>query len=182
MNRKSELLFFQFGITVNIIETEIQDCEVIYSLAKHEGYVGIPGPVREVHFGKRLCNILKSLKGAHLKNSIFDLILTVNYRIPNYETGNVLLASKSEDDVKRMKVLTNEADRIIGKCDYLLIFIAKEQNPIAITNEILNTILPSNWTLVDEYTVVAPITSDSEWKKLLTNAQKHDLWESIINE
>ena len=49
-----------------------------------------------------------------------------------------------------------------------------------ITNEILNTILPSNWTLIDEYTIVAPSINQSEWKKLLTHAKKYDLWESFM--
>lgn len=180
--QEEQVTIFPIWDNDKITETEIRDCEIIYSLANHEGHVGIDGPVRTVHFGKRLCKVFKSLKGVDLKNSIFDLILKVNYKIPNYEPGNVLLASKSEDDVKRMKVLTNETDCIIDKYDYLLMFISKKQNPIMVTNEILNTMLPFNWTLVDEFTVVAPITTDNEWKKLLKNAQKHDLWESVINQ
>ena len=52
--------------------------------------------------------------------------------------------------------------------------------PIIITNDILNTILPDNWTLVDEYTIVAPITDQYQWEKLLKQAKERDLTYSVF--
>ena len=80
-----------------------------------------------------------------------------------------------------MKLLTNEVDYIIDKYDFILLQTTEEQ-PIMITNEILNSMLPSNWQLVDEFTIVAPITSQDEWNKLLTNAKKQDLFESFMKD
>lgn len=158
-----------------ITEAEIHDCETIQVLSREHEDIAIYGPVRKVHFGKRLHEQFKGFKGEQLRDKMFDLILTVNYQIPNFEYGNIMQVGNSEDDMKIMKLLTNETDNIIDKYDYILLHTSEEQ-PIMITNDILNTMLPSNWKLVDEYTVVAPMIDENEWNKLLTNAKKFDLW------
>ena len=164
-----------------IRETEIRDCEVVQTLMK-ERVVSIDGTNRKVHFGEHLYQHFKSFKREKLKNEMFDLILKVNYRIPNFEVGNIMLVGNSEDDdnPKRMKVLSNDTDKIIDKYDYI-VFPTSSEQLIMITNEILNSILPPNWVLVDEYTIVAPVLEQSEWEKLLINAKKYDLWETFIN-
>lgn len=163
-----------------ITKAEIHDCETIQVLSREHEDIAIFGPVRKVHFGKRLHEQFKGLKVEQLKNKMFDLILTVNYQIPNFEPGNIMRVRNSEDDEKIMKLLTNETDYIIDKYDYILLNTSDER-PIMITNDILNTMLPSNWKLVDEFTVVAPMTDESEWNKLLTNAKKFDLWNKFLN-
>jgi len=162
-----------------IAETEIRDCEVIHILSK-EHEIAIDGPIRNVHFGKRLHKNFASLKGEQLRNKMLDLILYVNYQIPNFERGNIMRVSDSTEEQKIIKVVANETDCILDKYDYILLWVAEGQHPLMITNEILNTMLPSNWKLVDEYTVVAPITSEKEWEKLLADAKKQDLFESFI--
>jgi len=163
-----------------ITDTEIHDCETIQVLSREHEDIAIYGPVRKVHFGKRLHEQFKGLKDEQLKDKMFDLILTVNYKIPNFEYGNIMQVGNSEDDKKIMKLLTNETDYIIDKYDYILLHTSDEQ-PIMITNEILNTMLPSNWKLVDEFTIVAPMTDKNEWNELLTNAKKFDLWNEFTN-
>ena len=158
-----------------ITKLEIHDCETIQVLSREHEDIAIYGPIRKVHFGKRLHEQFKGLKGEQLKNKMFELILTVNYRIPNFECGNIMQVGNSEEDKKIMKLLTNKTDYIIDKYDFILLNTSEEQ-PIMITNEILNSMLPSNWQLVDEFTIVAPIADKSEWNKLLTNAKKFDLW------
>jgi hypothetical protein len=162
-----------------ITETEIRDCELIQTLSKEKNDIAVYGPIRRVHFGKRLHKQFMELNGEQLKNKMFDLILTVNYQIPNFECGNIMQVGNSEEDRKIMKLLTNETDCIIDKYDYILLNIPDKQ-PIMITNEILNSMLPSNWKLVDEFTIVAPITGESEWDKLLANAKKHDLFNDFF--
>jgi len=166
-----------------ITETEIQDCECICVLSK-ENDVAICGPIRNVHFGKRMHKEFESLKGEQLKNKIFDLILTVNYQLPFFEPSGIMRVSSPENEGKEkiMKFLSEETDYILSKYDYILLHNPdNSEKPIMVTNEILNTILPPNWTLIDEYTVVAPGISQSVWRKLLTNAEKYDLWENFIN-
>ena len=161
-----------------IAKFELSDCETIHALSFENEDVAIYGPIRKVHFGKRLHNQLKKLKGEDLKNKMFDVILTVNYQIPNFEYGNIIQVGDSEEEKKIVKLLTNETDYIIDKYDYIM-FNTSEEKPIIITNEILNTMLPSNWELVDEFTIVAPITNSIEWNKLLSNAEKFNLWDDF---
>lgn len=163
-----------------ITETEIQDCECVYILSK-EHDVAICGPIRDVHFGKRMYKEFESLKGEQLRNKIFNLILTVNYKLPLFEPSGIMRVSSPENEEKIMKFLSEETDYILGKYDYILLHnIENSEKPIMITNEILNKILPPNWTLIDEYTIVAPSINQNEWKKLLTNSKKYDLWESFM--
>ncbi len=163
-----------------IAEIEIQDCKTIKALSKEHENITICGPIREVYFGKKLYEFFKEFENEKLKDTIFNLILMVNYLIPNYENGNVIEVGNSEDDVKIMKLLTNETDYLIGKYDYILLNTLDGQS-IMITNGILNTMLPSNWKLVDEFTIIAPITTNSEWNKLLKNAKKFDLSSEFRN-
>lgn len=161
-----------------IRETEIHDCKTIQLLSKEHEDIAIYGPIRKVHFGKRLHEDFKNLKGEKLRDKMFDIILSVNYQIPDFEYGNIMEVGNNEDDKIIMKLLTNKTDYIIDKYDYILLNTSDEK-PIMITNEIINKMLPSNWTLVDEFTIVAPMTSEAEWMKLLNTAKQYDLFDSF---
>lgn len=161
-----------------ISEAEIRDCETIQLLSKEHEDIAIYGPIRKVHFGKRLHESFKNLEGKELCDKMFDIIISVNYQIPNFEYGSIIQVGDNEDDKKIMKLLTNKTDYLIDKYDYILLNTSDEK-PIMITNEILNKMLPSNWTLVDEFTVVAPITSESEWEKLLSKAKQYDQFDTF---
>ena len=162
--------------TDKIHKTELHDCELIQILSKENEDIAIYGPTRKVHFGKRMHEVLSLYNGQELRDKMFDIILTVNYKLPEFEQGSIMQVGNSEDDQKLMKLLTNSTGCIIDKYDYIL-FNTTDEKIIMITNEILNSILPSNWTLVDEFTVIAPIIDQDEWSSLLMNAKKHDLWD-----
>jgi hypothetical protein len=164
---------------VRISEMEVKDCELIQTLSKEREDIAIYGPTRKVHFGKRLHDSFKQFSGQQLKEKMFDLIVRVNYEIPDFDYGNnIMQVGNSEDDKKIMKLVTNKADCIIDKYDFILLN-TDDEKPIMITNQILNTMLPSNWTLVDEFTVVAPITSKDEWEKLLNTAKQYDQFDTF---
>lgn len=177
---EEQVLSFPIFNRDKIDNSEIHDCETIQILSREHEDIAIYGPVRKVHFGKRLYEQFKELKGEKLRDKIFDLILNVNYQLPNFEYGNIMQVGNTEEDKKIMKLLTNQTDYIIDKYDYILLHTSSEQ-PIMITNNILNSMLPSNWKLVDEFTVVAPMTDESEWNKLLETAKKFDLWNEFTN-
>lgn len=172
----SKLPFFDSD---QITETEIRDCEIIQLLSRDNKEITIYGPIRKIYFGTRTYKQLKIYKGKELKDKMFDIILNVNYQIPNFGYGNIMEVGNSDDDKKIMKLLTNKVNTIVDKYDYILLEKIDEQ-PIIITNEILISMLPSDWTLVDEFTVIAPIISQNEWIKLLTKAKKYDLIESFM--
>ncbi len=177
---EEQVLSFPIFNKDKIAYSEIQDCETIQILSREHEDIAIYGPIRKVHFGRRLHDQFRELKGEQLKNKMFDLILTVNYQLPNFKQGNVMQVGNTEEDKKIMKLLTNNTDCIIDKYDYILLHTSDEQ-PIMITNKILNSILPSKWKLIDEFTVVAPMIDESEWNKLLATAKKFDLWNEFTN-
>lgn len=159
-----------------ILELEINDCKMIQMFARDQGPITIFGPVREVHLGSRLFEEFGHVQGEKLRDKIFDVILTVNYRIPNFEYGNIMEVMNEAEEKKIMKLITNNFDTIIDKYDYILLHRG-DKKPIMITNSILNTMLPSNWYLVDEFTVVAPVANGDEWNHLLEKANKFDMWD-----
>lgn len=162
--------------------TEINDCKTILLLSKSEQEIAIFGPIRKVHFGPKIYNKLKfSMENEkEMVENVFKIILNVQYHIPNYEYGNILQTDNKNDEKPAiLKLLTNEVDCLIDKYDYII--FNKDNKIIMITNNDLNSILPKQWNLVDEYTVIAPILPEKEWKTLVTNAEKIDKSESFMN-
>ena len=152
-----------------ITQIEIYDCEMAQKLSQKLGNLTIFSPIRKVHFGKELHEKFKDLNGYKLKEEMFNIILKVNYQIPNFEYGDIFQFGEQENNKKLIKILTNESNYIIDKYDYIALNIVNGQS-IVITNEILNSILPANWVRVNEFTIVAPILSSSEWNQLLIKA------------
>ena len=161
----------------SITKQEITDCEVIHLLSREEE-IAIFGPIRDVFFGGRLYNKFKTFKGEQLRDNMFALILQINYNLPKYDDCHIMLVGKTDDDQNKMIVLSNDTDCIIGRYDKIMLYTSGD--PIMITNEILNTILPIRWSLIDEYTIIAPVLDQSDWNKLLFDAHKHDQWYSFI--
>jgi hypothetical protein len=162
-----------------IEKVELGDCLTIYSMIGQGNDLTLYGPNRTVHFGKTIHKRFIGLDQEMIKDKMMDLMLFVNYRIPDYEYGTIIQVGK-EDDKKIMKILTNSDDCIIDKYDYILIHLEKS-NPIMITNEILNSILPGQWELVDEYTIVAPKLPESEWNELIRISKEFDLYNKVMN-
>ncbi|MDY6802053.1 MAG: hypothetical protein SVU94_12640 [Bacteroidota bacterium] len=153
----------------------LADCEMIQTLSQQHEDIAILGPKRKVHFGKRTHERFKSFKGETLKEKIFALMLKVNYEIPDYDYGQVVQAEDPSGEKKILQILTNKTNCIVDKYDYILLYTGTE-NPIMITNQLLNTMLPSNWELVDEFTIIAPVTSREEWNKLLRKTEPYNLF------
>lgn len=166
---------------ISISKIEMHDFQIFKTLMKKGEDITMVGPNRLVYFGKRLFKQFNELTEEQGKDKIFDTILHVNYKIPAFDYVGIMQFGNTDEDKKTMSLLTNTTDCIIGKYDYILIYLGGDVRPaIMITNEILNTMLPSNWTLVDEYTVVAPITNPYEWNKLIATAAKHDMTEKVF--
>ncbi|MDI5894805.1 hypothetical protein [Flavobacterium algoritolerans] len=134
-------------------------------------------PIRKVHFGIEMLSKLSDKSNKELTIILQNIIVYVNYKIPNYEYGNVLVMGEGEDK-KTLKLITNDVNCIIDKYDYIL-FQKNELEIIAITNDTLNTILPKSWQRVDEYTIVAPLLSEDEFEKLVTQAEKSNQYNEL---
>lgn len=165
-----------------ITKIEINDCKIISLLSSTNKDIAIYGPIRKVHFGIATAKQLEQFKDIALRDKMFEIIKYVNYSIPNYEYGTIMEVG-SEENKKIIKLLTNEVNCIIDKYDYILLQNDNpEVMPIFITNEILNSMLPSNWNLIDEFTIVAPIISYEEWQDLKLKAQLVDQFDKFSHE
>jgi hypothetical protein len=149
----------------------LKDTEVVSAMIMQlQQTITLFGPIRKVHFGPELLEKLSNKSNEALTTTLHQIILHINYQIPNYEYGNVLETGEDEDK-KTLKLLVNLSDCIIDKYDYIL--FQKDNNKIiAITNDTLNTILPISWKRVDEYTIVAPILPENEFENLVAQAEK----------
>ncbi|RMZ60368.1 hypothetical protein D1632_05365 [Chryseobacterium nematophagum] len=126
---------------------------------------------RRIYLGPKMFNRLKHLNRELRKEAIFNTILKINYGYPDYDYGDFYYMDL--DRTTEMQIYRFEPV-LIKKYDSLA-FI-DEKNMIFITNDILNTILPEEWTLLDEYQVIAPVLSDESWEKFVNKAKNHDLW------
>ena len=164
----------------DIEKFELEDCKHILMFSEIHEDIAIFGPIRPIHFGKKIHEKLKKLNDADLKREIFRIALNVQYNIPNYEYGNIMEVGNDGDEKKKMKLLTGEYDCLIDKYDYILIN-QDDKNPIMITNSVLNSILPNSWSLVDEFTVVAPKLNEAEWSQFVEKSRKHDEFENFMS-
>lgn len=148
----------------------LHDATLIRTLiSSQQQTIALFGPVRKVHFGSKIIEGYKDLNDVELFNAMEALIIKVNYSLPDYDYGNILQTGEGEN-IKILKLLTNEVDCIIDKYDYIL--FNKNRELIAITNDTLNSLLPKQWELLDEYTIVAPIVPQTDFDRLVENAEK----------
>jgi len=161
-----------------IRELEIRGCEVTRAISKEHEDLAIFGPVRKVHFGKRLYETYKHLEGEKLRDSIFEIVLHVQFSIPDYGFGDVLNLGDGESK-KVIKVLGNSGNLLIDKYDYIGI-VGKDESLVLITNSALNKILPNEWNLVDEFTIVAPKISPESFGQLVEKAKAFNVFEEVL--
>src|SRR5690606_28838808 len=150
------------------------EARTIFILSRENNEIAIFGPIRKTYFGRKTYEALAKYEkdGFLLSQKIEELILKSQYHLPDYGYGNILQAENGENPLI-LKLLTNKTDYIIDKYDYILVE-QEGKNPIMITNDDLNKILPASWSLIDEYTVVAPIAPEYEWEELVKRAKNYD--------
>lgn len=164
----------------NILSNFKDDAKVLIIMLKKMQEMTIDGPVRETHFGPRISNTLESYSEniELLSIEVENIILNCQYLYPGGEGDNIMRVNNGEKDFF-MKVISRQGDKVIGKYDYLLFYVAKNTPPIMITNQILNQNLPESWEMLDEYTVFAPELNKNHWNNLLKKVEKFDLFEQF---
>ncbi|MDR0566218.1 MAG: hypothetical protein LBG47_04160 [Prevotellaceae bacterium] len=170
-----------------IEEAEIAGCllteSIFFCYNSNPEVISVAGPIRAVYFGEEFFLKRKMLSIEQLRDEIFALILRVNYGLPDgYKEGNVMTISKKTAEEKLIvKLITNKINCIIGAYDYIL-FPADEADgyPTVITNKILASILPEQWELVDEVTIVAPMLDEKDWNSLKDRAKLFDIGPKFI--
>lgn len=155
-----------------------RDAKLMQQFTEEGNWMTVYGPIRKVHIGKSLSSKIQSISDVkELTNYFEKLILKVNYEIPNYSYGNVMETDSTANGKLTLKLLTNKTNCIIDKYDYIM--IESEEETIMITNNILNTILPKEYQLVDAYTIVAPVIHSERWQVFKEKAILHNVWKKF---
>ena len=167
-------------------ERFVSDARLTFQLVQlNDSPVTIFGVRRKVHFGKRVYKQFEPYfdDDEALSAKMKEFLYRTQYGIPNFDYGLVWNTFRPDDEKQEhpvvMKLLTNQENILIDKYDYILID-RETGNPIMITNDILNEILPETWTLIDEYTVVAPKLTAKQWENFLEEAAKYDIFEQTM--
>ena len=161
-----EKLLVQDTASLRIVITQLEETITLF------------GPIRKTHFGLHIIKSFQEKTDQQLAGLLEKICLNVNYNWPDYDYGNVMEVGEGFE-TKIVKLLTNEANCIIDKYDYLL--LTKSENElIALTNDDLNNILPESWQRVDEYTIVAPILADSAFLHLIAAAEKYNKIKEMV--
>lgn len=163
-----------------------EHCMVQASTAKmlcdEDQVLTIFGPIRKVVLDKNVFKPFKNIEDddQNLHKQLNKLILKVNYKLPDYGYGD-MLETTIDGEETTMKLLSNKSNYLVDYYDYILLHRV-DQNPIMITNQILNQILPKEWKLVDALNIVAPIIPEASWNKLLERALSLDMWKDVMGE
>lgn len=142
-----------------------KDARTLELMVEAAGCITIFGPLKKVHFGPRFFAPLKSVSEEKRVAFMRQTILAINYAYPEYAYGNVIETGEGENKVI-LKLITNKGNCMIDQYDFVL-FASSEETQIALTNETLNTILPEQWELLDEYTILAPVLPEKDFLELV---------------
>lgn len=161
-----------------IINNQFHDAQLLFQFM-NEQTVTIYSPVRQVYFGKAMHKFFQPFEKDKtlLFSEMEKVVLHTQNNLPDYGYGDIL---KIKDKDITIKVLANKVNYLVGKYNYIMLSSGYDDDkPIMITNDILNSILPDKWKLVDEYTIVAPIIPTDEWNNFLIQAKKYDSYDEF---
>ncbi len=160
----------------DIKSTQQNDASMIQFLSGQKEEIEIFGPEGgSVYFGTRTHQMFKPYENepAILADKMNQLIMKVLYGMPDNE-GDTIMEVQSKDGGKDLilKVISRNNKHVIKKYDYIILTTENQEKEglLMITNKLLNTILPEEWQLVDEYTIVAPSISEASWNALICRA------------
>lgn len=178
---KNELIYTSAEATQNIYD-DYNALKAMHQI--EEGLITLFCPHRRVHLGKTVFKKLAHLEEGKAIAELEKLIKDINYSYPEYSYG--LIVSWESDDgktiIEKINVLDNVTHTMIDKYEYLMFdHPINQERQIVITNDQLNTILPKQWKLLDDYTVLAPPLPDKDWLTFRLEAAKMDLYDSVFN-
>ncbi len=158
-------------------DTFTDDAALIKTLVKHEGSpFTFYGPKGEFYIGPMVLQKIQCDKEGW-EERLQILVVKVQYELPPSESDTVLEMG-DEEEKKILKLVNREVSYVLKKYDYLIFTknkkVATFENMIFITNEILNQHLPENWSIIDEYTIVAPALTNEEYNLLIDNLLDYD--------
>lgn len=163
-------LFYDLDISKNINS----DVDVLFALLKAgKKDITIFGPIREFTFGTKTIEKVLALQGD--KNAIAyklsKLILACQYPPENFVPfSNFLRIGDNDDEAYYVQVLTNKKDMVVENVKQYAIF-NEGNKPIVIDAKDLSSIVPTEWELLDDQTMLAKQIDDTKWEQFIEQAK-----------
>lgn len=171
-NEASELVYLPIYTAEQIVKDMQSDAEMVQAMiAMQNKTLTLYGPQRKIHIGPRCLETLQ--QGDHLATALNALILKVNYTAPEVTYGNEMETTLDGQQVV-LKLVSNQAPCVLDKYDYVL--FEDEDVYIVLKPDDLIRILPETWSLLDEYTLYAPVLKDSDFEALKQAARTYNVY------
>ncbi len=162
-------LFYDLDISERINS----DIETIFALLKEGHDIDILGPIREFSFGERTRKKALTLQGDKhaIAYKLSKMILACQYPPENFiPFSNLLKVTDQEGEEYYVQVLTNSNDMVIEKVKGYAVASDTEEM-LFLKPEQLLSILPDEWELLDDYTILAKQLNEEKWNKFAENAK-----------
>lgn len=162
-------LFYDLDIS-NKMQSDI---ETTFALLKEGHNIDIFGPVREFSFGERTRRKALALQGDKhaIAYKLSKMILACQYPPENFiPFSNLLKVTGKDEEEYYVQVLTNSKDKVVEKVKEYAI-ISGNNEKIYLKPEELISILPEEWELIDEYTILASKLGEEKWDKFINDAK-----------
>jgi hypothetical protein len=153
------------------------DLETIFTFIQGTGkIIEFPGPTRSFFIGKKIYNTYKDFSKPLLFEVLQKIILYVLYGLPDYRECTPMGAkSKNDDEIIKLKVFSNDDNCIIQDYDYIMIGDSKNEI-IMISLDKIYEILPKDWKIVDESTIVANKLNENDWNIFMDKCIKNNCY------
>lgn len=162
-------LFYDLDISERINS----DIDTTFALLREGHDIDIFGPIREFSFGEQTRKKALALQGDKhaIAYKLSKMILACQYPPENFiPFSNLIKVTDQEGEEYYVQVLTNSKDMVIEKVkQYAIASDADEK--IFLTPEQLISILPDEWTLLDDSTILAKQLDEEKWKRFTENAK-----------
>lgn len=148
------------------------DIESTFALLREGHNVDIFGPIREFSFGERTRKMALELQGDKhaIAYKLSKMILVCQYPPENFISfSNLLKVTGKEGEEHYVQVLTNSRDIVIEKVNEYAV-AADTAEKVFLSSKQLISILPDEWELLDDYTILAKQLDEKNWQKFTENA------------
>ncbi len=154
-----------------------KEVETVLDVLKRGKNIEITGPIRPFCIGKRIRNkVLLIEKEKYRYERAFKLskfILDCQYPPLNFKPYYDMMENMVNDKkTYYAQVISNKYDIVIEKVNKYFISELQGNLSIGLTLENIVSIMPQEWVLLDEYTILAKKLSEERWLSFVNDARK----------
>jgi hypothetical protein len=159
---------------LNISQKMKSDIEATFALLKHGENIDIPGPVREFSFGPITRQKALALTGDQhaVAYKLSKMIQACQYPPENFIPFSNLIRVKDKDGSEYfIQVLTNSKDTVVEKVKLYGVPSGTGESYFLKIDQLIS-IMPDEWVLVDDFTILAKQLEDKNWRTFVEQAKE----------